>query len=262
MANKRLIGVVTVKDGWAVQSFGYRRYLPLGHPECLVENLDRWGVDEILVLCIDRSANNAGPDYGLIDRISRLGLATPLAYGGGISTTEHAIKLIRLGAERVCLDAVLRRNPGEIAKIAGALGRQAVIAAIPAVMTPAGDIQAVDYLSGITSPIVCSDIANLLTSFFSEILLIDMRHEGFPDAFDNQLVANFPPVDIPLIAFGGITSSEKIFSLFDFANVNAVAIGNSLAYKEHAVQQLKEKLFSISLRPATYNRNYPLGKHQ
>ena len=29
MLNKRIIGMVPVKEGWAVQSFGYRRYLPL-----------------------------------------------------------------------------------------------------------------------------------------------------------------------------------------------------------------------------------------
>ena len=60
MLRKRLIAVVTVLDGLAVQSFGYQRYLPLGKPECLVENLDRWGVDEIFVQVIDRSARNLG----------------------------------------------------------------------------------------------------------------------------------------------------------------------------------------------------------
>jgi cyclase len=51
---KRLVGVITVKDGWAVQSIGYRRHLPMGRPEVVAENLDRWGVDEILLQCIDR----------------------------------------------------------------------------------------------------------------------------------------------------------------------------------------------------------------
>ncbi len=56
MLKKRLIGVVTVREGWAVQSFCYNRYLPLGRPEAIVENLDRWGADEILIHCIDRSS--------------------------------------------------------------------------------------------------------------------------------------------------------------------------------------------------------------
>lgn len=42
MLRKRLLGTVLVREGWAVQSFGYRRWLPLGKPECLVQNLDHW----------------------------------------------------------------------------------------------------------------------------------------------------------------------------------------------------------------------------
>jgi len=72
MLKKRLIGVITIKNGWAVQSFGYRRYLPLGKPECLVGNLDRWGADEILVQVIDRSEANRGPDFELLERLGAL----------------------------------------------------------------------------------------------------------------------------------------------------------------------------------------------
>ena len=53
MIKKRLIGVVTVKDGMAVQSFGYKKYLPLGNPKILIKNLNRWGADEILINVID-----------------------------------------------------------------------------------------------------------------------------------------------------------------------------------------------------------------
>ena len=88
MIQKRLIGVITVKQGWAVQSFGYRRHLPMGRPEVVAENLDRWGVDEILLQCIDRSRHGLGPDLALLERISRKGLATPLIYQGGIRSVE------------------------------------------------------------------------------------------------------------------------------------------------------------------------------
>ena len=40
MLKKRLIGVITVLNGWAVQSFGYKNYLPLGRPEVLAKNLE------------------------------------------------------------------------------------------------------------------------------------------------------------------------------------------------------------------------------
>ena len=105
-----MVGVITVKDGWAVQSFGYRRYLPLGHPECVAENLDRWGVDEILVVSIDRTRRGIGPDLDLVRRIAGLGLATPLAYGGGIRCVADAGDIIQAGTERICIDALMRRD--------------------------------------------------------------------------------------------------------------------------------------------------------
>ena len=55
MLKKRLIGVITVLDGWAVQSFGYKKYLPLGKPKILAKNLDNWGADEILIQSINRT---------------------------------------------------------------------------------------------------------------------------------------------------------------------------------------------------------------
>ncbi len=66
MLRKRLVGVVTVMGGHAVQSFRYERYLPLGRPEVLIENLDRWGADEILLQCIDRGRDGVGPDFPLL----------------------------------------------------------------------------------------------------------------------------------------------------------------------------------------------------
>src|SRR3989338_7969798 len=105
MLKKRLIGVVTVKSGWAVQSVGYQRYLPLGRPEWLVENLDRWGADEILLQCIDRSTADAGPDFELLDKVARLGLSTPLIYSGGIRSRDEGVAVIQRGADRIAVDA-------------------------------------------------------------------------------------------------------------------------------------------------------------
>jgi len=117
MLRKRLLGAVVVRQGWAVQSFGYRRWLPLGKPEYLVENLDHLGADGIVVLAIDRG--DQGPDLKLIERLGALGLSTPLTYGGGLATEEHATAAVRAGAERLVLDAVLSYNPQTV----GAMGR-------------------------------------------------------------------------------------------------------------------------------------------
>ena len=70
MIKKRLIGVVTIRNGIAVQSFSYKKYLPIGNPLCVIQNLDRWGVDEILIQVIDRSINQLGPDFSLLNKLT------------------------------------------------------------------------------------------------------------------------------------------------------------------------------------------------
>ena len=75
MFKKRFVGVITVKDRIAVQSIAFKKYLPIGDPVILAENLDRWGVDEILA-SIDRTLKNLGPDLNLLENLSSKGLLT------------------------------------------------------------------------------------------------------------------------------------------------------------------------------------------
>ena len=247
MIVKRLIGVVTVRNGWAVQSFGYRRWLPLGRPEILVANLDRWGVDEILVQCIDRSAAGAGPDLALLERIAATGCATPLIYAGGIRDVDDAAAVVRCAADRVAIDALLHDAPERLPALADRLGAQAVIAALP--LSTAGWR---DYRSGTDGPLPVS-VRNLLADgHVSEVLVIDWRNEGTPGGFDTALLDPDLPDGLRLIAFGGLTEPSVMRLALANPRVAAIAVGNALSYREHAVQAAKEALGGAPLRAAHY----------
>lgn len=257
MLKKRLVGVVTVKNGWAVQSFGYRRYLPLGKPECLVENLDRWGADEILVQVIDRSLAQAGPDFELLEKLAFLGLGTPLIYGGGIRTLEDGVRVIQSGADRIVVDAVLHDDISVVKALGDRLGRQAIIASMPMNMGSSGP-ELYDYRSKTTSSISEEMLDVIDQGSVSEVLLTDWQNEGNPIGFDNALVDQFPYKQTPLITFGGISSEKQMNELFARRNVVAVSVGNFLSYHEHAIQQFKEVLASAALRPSFYATDYPI----
>lgn len=246
MLKKRLIGVVTVKDGWAVQSFGYRRYLPLGRPEVLVQNLDRWGVDEILVQCIDRSYSLIGPDLDVLGRISKRGIATPLIYAGGINKREEAVKVVGHGADRIVLGAMLMDSPKALEGIARDLGTQAVIAHLPARMTDEG-FTALDYRDHSVRPLA-EWLEKLPLEWISELMVSDWQNEGSPNCFDERLLSITRYVNKPLLYFGGISEAEKISRLLAHPQVVGVGIGNFLSYREHAVQSLKQQLGSSAVR--------------
>lgn len=252
MLKKRLIGVVTVRGGWAVQSFGYRRWLPLGRPEVLIENLDRWGVDEILLQCIDRSAADSGPDLTLLERIGRLGLSTPLIYAGGIASVEQANAVVHAAADRIIVDSLLHDAPGRVAEIASHLGAQAVIGGFP-LATGAGGLTWLDHRRHTSGPLSVAALSLFERGLISEALVIDWRHEGQRGGFDEALVRDFPLRDVPLIAFGGLSEAAQHRRLLENPLVVATAVGNFLSYREHAAQSLKAALGGLPLRAPAYS---------
>ncbi len=255
MLKKRLIGVITVKNGWAVQSFGYTKFLPLGKPDVIAENLDRWGVDEIFIQCIDRSLKNYGPDIDLIKKIASIPLSTPMVYAGGIKNKDDASNVIEAGAERIVIDSQLHNISNSLKQISEYIGAQALIICLPCVLEDS-KLKIFNYLK--KESIEFSDrIMQILTSnFASEILLIDKSNEGNRGSFDSKIIEMFPKVESEFILFGGLDDSELSKSLISKKNVSALAIGNSLNYFEHSVQNFKKNLNCNLIREPFFSNSY------
>ena len=253
MLKKRLMGVITVRNGIAVQSFGYKKYLPIGDPSIVAENLDRFGVDSILLNSIDRSYYNLGPDFELINKVNKLSLTTPIIYSGGINNISDALKIINLGIERVSIDSSLFKDIKILNGITNYLGKQAVIAAIP-ISIQNNIVTSYCYLTNTFKNILPELNRKFIEGDFSELLLIDYMNEGNKNSFNMSIVDKLNnEFEIPLIVFGGITESDQVNYLFKCKNVNCVGIGNSLNYKEHSVQQIKESIQSNRIRLPYYN---------
>lgn len=254
MICKRLVGVVTVRQGWAVQSIGYARYLPLGRPEVLVENLDRWGADEILLQCVDRAGT--GPDLALLDKVSRTGLSAPLIYAGGIRHGADAVAAVKAGADRVCVDGLLHDDPNAAAAISEPLGAQAVVGALPLARQADGTPVWLDHRSRARKPLDAAALAVLRSGAISELLIIDWQNEGGRKGFDFGLL-DLPAFEgLPLIAFGGLADAVQLERALGHPRVVAAAVGNFLNYREHAIAHLKRQLGPVRIRPAVLDGGF------
>ena len=255
MIKKRLTGTVTIKNGLVVQSFGYNQYLPIGKPKVVIENLDRWGCDEIFIQILDRSVNNLGPDLDLIKSIASSAILTPIMYAGGIQNEAQAVEVIRAGAERICLDALLNKNLVEVKKIAKRLGGQAVVGCLPVGIDANGIAYWYNYLTKEKSFIDDQILGLIEDKMISEILLIDYKNEGYNESFNFKIIDLIKKYNlkVPLILFGGLSSAKILKKALDIPIVVSLAVGNSLNYSEHRVQTIKNQLFSEHLRPAYYH---------
>ena len=253
MLKKRIVGAVLVRDKIAVQSFSYNKYLPIGDPLVLIENLERWGVDEIALVVMDRGNN--GPDLELIEKISSRGLSTPLIYAGGIKKSENAISAIRHGAERLIVDSVLFDNSGEVKEISYKIGSQALIASMPLIISD----KTLKHYNYQTRQIneISENILNMIRNkYFSEIIAIDFKNEGRSSSYDDFIIDEITKfTDLSIIPFGGISSNNQIENLLNYSNVSAVMIGNSLNYRENAIFHIKNRLSNNSVRVHNLSKN-------
>lgn len=235
---KRIIGCICIKDGIAVQSIGFKKYLPIGNPITIAKNLQEWNVDEILFLNISTKADI---DFKLIDQItSKINL--PIQYGGAINNSNTAIKLISLGVDKIVLRSLF--NPdyqSEIVKIRDAIGKQSIVGSLPI-----AEKNKVFYYFDCNKRLsfkVDMEFKNqikILSNFFSEIIIMDFINDG-RDKFNENLLTLFS-LKCNIIPFGGIKNPSQVKSLLKRKFIDGIAIGNSLSFKENAVYLIKSSV--------------------
>tara|TARA_B100000787_G_scaffold156959_1_gene133430 strand:+ start:1450 stop:2223 length:774 start_codon:yes stop_codon:yes gene_type:complete len=237
MIKKRILAGVIVKDNQVVQSIGYRNYLPIGKPEIVVGNLDRWQADEILINVIDRSNSNKGPDLEILKKINEINIQTPLIYGGGISKLEDAIKVIKLGADRIVLESIVEENYMELVKISQIIGSQSIVISMPLSINK-NKILFYDYKKKKEIEISNFFLNAIKNKLFSELLIVDYKNQGFMNGFNIEILKKFT-YDVPIILYGGISGKKNTETILADKRVSALTFGNSLNYSEHSIQKIK-----------------------
>jgi len=242
----RIIGVVLVKNGIAVQSIGFKRYLPIGKPEISIQYLNRWGIDEIVVLHIDDTQNKMPPTSEQVKSYAAH-CQVPLSIGGGISTIENVKKIIRAGADKIILNTSIISDPELIQKSGDLFGQQCVVASIDARRTANQEWMTYTHGGKKETGMTASSLAQKMQSDGAgEILLTSIDQDGSKQGYDLNLIQSISDiVDIPVIACGGAGHPKHACEAIQ-AGACAVAVGNLFHFSEHSVILFKKYLKSFN----------------
>jgi len=223
MASKRLIATVLIRNGVTVKSYGYRFWRPAGSLATALVNLDRWAVDEILLLDVSRRSV-IQPET--LAEIRKAKISTPLIYGGGIRTPNDVMRLLEVGVDRFVVESLINQRTDSLREIADIVGKQAILGSLPVIWDGAA------FRAWTSSGSVDLDVAmsRLYEAPLSEVLIIDADNEGHYGKFsqglkDTVLQITQSRESRGLIWFGGLNERIAAELLLHQTTVG-VAIGN------------------------------------
>lgn len=126
MLRPRITPCLLVHKAGLVKTVGFKAPKYVGDPLNAVKIFNEKEVDELIVLDIDATVNNAEPNYQMIANLAAE-CRMPLCYGGGIKTPQQAKQIISLGVEKVAISSAAVVNPELITRIAEEIGRQSLV---------------------------------------------------------------------------------------------------------------------------------------
>lgn len=255
MLKKRITACVIVKDGWVVQSIGFKRFLPVGRLDITIEFLNKWGIDEIVILDIDATPQGRRPNCKLIEEISKKNFA-PLTVGGGIRDVEDMRQLVHSGADKIAINTIAFERPQIISEAAAVLGQQCVVVSIDVRKNADGSYEVFrDSAKTPTGkdPVAWAREAERLGA--GEIFLNAVDRDGSKEGYDIALIQNVATaVHIPVIACGGVGSAEHVLQGATKTAASALAVGNFLNFTEQSPTLIKAYLarHGVDVRMDTY----------
>lgn len=235
MLKKRLIACLLLRDGLIVQSFGFNRYLPIGRPRFSIEFVNKWDVDEILLLDISASPEGRGPNTEVLETLSRF-CYVPLTVGGGICNVDNVRSVVRAGADKVSVNAHAIVRPKLISEIADVFGSQCVVVAMDCRRGTDGSYQVYTHsgsrATGLAPELWARRCAELGAG---EIFLNSIDRDGSRQGYDVDLIQRVSAsVDIPVIACGGVGAFGDFAPGILQGGASAVAAANIFHHIEHS----------------------------
>lgn len=240
MADLRLIARLDVKGPNLIKGVRLEGLRVIGCPHEHALRYYEQGADELVY--IDCVASLYGrPSQVEILRKAAEDVFVPLTVGGGIRSVDDVAQVLRAGADKVAVNTAAVANPALISEIAMRFGRQCMVLGIEAKLVEPGRWEV--YTHSGREPTGLDVIEWAVKGVelgAGEILLTSIDREGTRKGFDVDLVkAVTSAVSVPVIASGGMGSSDDVVDVVRAGGADAVAMADILHYQRASISDIR-----------------------
>jgi imidazole glycerol-phosphate synthase subunit HisF len=232
MVFKRIIPVLLFKNDGLVKTVKFKKPNYIGDPINAVKIFNEKEVDEIIILDIDASKNNQGPNFDLLNSLASE-CFMPLTYGGGINSIQHLEKIFTIGVEKASINMSLIKKSFDIKYAIESFGSSSLVASINIKRDLFNKYRIYDYSSRKKIKVSISDFIKSIEDIgFGEILVSDVDRDGTFLGLDNDLINTIVnSVDVPVVFNGGASTHMEISNTLNtIPGLSGIAAGSAFVY--------------------------------
>lgn len=232
MLRSRVSPCLLIHNKGLVKTVKFKEPKYVGDPINAVKIFNEKEVDELIVLDIDATVNGIEPDYKMIRHLANES-RMPLCYGGGIKNAEQALKIIKLGVEKVAVSSVALENPLILKDIANVIGRQSVVVVLDVKRSLFGSYDV--YIHNGSKKIkkkLETIIIELEDMGVGEFVINDVDNDGVMKGYNMDLARKARACStVPLTILGGAGNVDDILALIKEFKIIGASAGSLFVFK-------------------------------
>lgn len=233
MLRSRIIPCLLIQNKGLVKTVNFKDPKYIGDPINAVKIFNEKEVDELIVLDIDATKENRGPNLKMIKNLADE-CRMPFCYGGGITTVEQAVKIISLGAEKIALSYSALTNINLCQEIGDVIGNQSVVVVLDVKKKKIfGGYDIYTHNGTKKSNWKLNDLISKLEEIgIGEIVINSIDNDGLMQGYDLSLIeAIREKCSMPITVIGGAGSIQHIKDLISKFKIIGAAAGSLFVFK-------------------------------
>jgi cyclase len=235
MLRPRIIPCLLLHQGGLVKTQGFKDPKYVGDPINAVRIFNEKEADELIVLDIDATVNKVAPNFTLIAKLAAE-CQMPLCYGGGVTSSEEAVRIVNMGVEKVAISSAAITNPNLVTQMAAAVGSQSVVVVLDVrrrsgIFTKGYEL--CTHNSKTVHKLDPIEIAKQLEDAGAgEIVINSIDRDGLMQGYDIGLAVQLKQtLKVPITLLGGAGSLDHLADIISNLGVVGLAVGSLFVFK-------------------------------
>ena len=232
MKTTRIIPRLDIKGPNLVKGIHLEGLRVLGKPADFAKYYYENGADELMFMDVVASLYERNSLHDIISETAKQKFI-PITVGGGIRSINDIKEVLRVGADKVCLNTAVIKDPELIRQASRKFGSSTIVIAIEAIKEDNGKYLAYTDNGREYTGIDVFEWAKKVDELGAgEIVITSVDKEGTGQGFDLDLISEISSlVNIPVLAHGGAGTKKHVVDLIKENTVDGVMLSSLFHYQ-------------------------------